>query len=311
MRGVLVLLLASFVGIGALGEGGSLAGGLGLEADFFYDGVAWDIGSAVTLSLSFGEIGVQSRTDFSLTGFESEKLDFTFSLEHIFHIRNSLVFDPCFSLYELEIGGSIFEDICCPGGFDWRMIFAYGNLEEPCQTPDYTIGFVFDTGLTWYLDECCMYFELRNFLSFGMGGLYSLVDDYPWTWVYPVPGVFFEEDLVKVAFVTPVFSAESLVFFDVSGFQWVQFGGLFTFEFFTLGGRAFFVAPFSFSTGDFILGLDIDGFSFRSYSTFDLLGFLAEEVRFEVEGDSLKGFLWIYFDIFGVIDVTTGLEVRW
>ena len=311
MRGVLVLLLATVIGFVALGEGEPLTGSLGLEADFLYDGLAWDVGTAVTLSLTFGGVGVRSRTEFSLAGFEAEKLDFIFSLEEVFHIRNTLRFDPCFSLYELEIGGSMFKDACCPGGFDWRLIFAYGNLEEPCQTPDYTIGFVFDTGLQWYLDECCVYFEVRNFLSFGMAGLYALVDDDPWTWVYLVPGVLFEEDLLQISLVMPALSTEALLFFDATGFQWVRFQGLLNLGPFTLGARAFFVAPFTFSSGDLIFGLDIDGFSFRSYSAFDLLGFLSEELRFELEGEGFKGFLWIYFDIFGVIDITTGIEVSW
>lgn len=311
-RGVLVLFIGFLLGAVALGEGGTLSGSFGADADFLYDGVSWGLSGGTTLSLSFAGVGVRSRTEFSLAGFEAERLDFLFTLEDVFFIRNGLVFAPCFSRYELELSGSMFQNGCCPGGFDWRAIFAYGNLAEPCQTPDYTIGFVFGTGLTWYLDECCTYFEIRNLLSFGVGGLYYLVDDDHRTWIYLVPGVFFEEDLLTIAIKAPIFLGETLLFFDTGGFQWVRFKGLLTLaDIFTVGGQVTFVSPFVFSTGDVIFGVQFAGFSARSITTFDLLGFLSEELRFELGSEGFKGFLWLYFDVFGVIDVTTGLEVSW
>jgi len=311
-RGALVLFAALMACLVALGEGGSLSGSFGTDADFLYDGVAWNFSGGVTLSLTFANVGVRSRTEFSFAGFEAEKLDFLFTLEDVFLIRNGLAFDPCFSRYELELSGSMFQNGCCAGGFDWRTIFVYANLASPCQTPDYTIGFVFGTGLTWYLDECCTYFEIRNYLSFGVGGLYYLVDDDYLTWIYPVPGVFFEEDLLTVSLKAPAFLGETMVFFDVGGFQWARFTGRITLaEAFDLGGRVTFVSPFTFSTGDFIFGINLDGFSARSITTFDLVGFLSEELRFELESNGFKGFLWLYFDVFGVIDITTGLEVSW
>lgn len=311
-RGALVLFAVLFVGMVALGEGGSLSGSFGVDADFLYDGTSWDFTGGVTLSLSFAGVGVRSRTEFSLAGFEAEKLDLLFLLGDVFHIRNGLVFDPCFSRYELELAGSMFQDGCCAGGVNWRTIFAYGNLAEPCQTPDYTIGFVFETGLTWYLDECCTYFDITNFLSFGIGGLYYMVDDDFRTWIYLVPGVFFEEDLLLLSLKAPIFLADALFFFDVGGFQWVRFRGeVMLADIFVIGGRAMFISPFSFSNADFIFGLQFEGFSVRSITGFDLYGFLSEELKFEVESQGFKGFLWLYFDVFGVIDITTGLEASW
>lgn len=311
-RGVLVLFIAFLAGVVALGEGGSPSGSFGVDADFIYDGTTWDYSFGITLSLGFAGTGVRSRTVFSQAGLESERLDFLFTPEDTFRVRNGLTFDPCFSRYELELSGSMFQNGCCPGGFDWGLIFAYGNLAEPCQTPDYTLGFVFETGIRWYLDDCCTYFAIRNYLGFGMGGLYNLVDDDPDTWVYLVPGTSFEEDLLSLSFTGPVFRGETLLFFDTGGFQWVQFRGELTLGgFFLLGGRVWFVSPFTFNQADFILGIQSGGFSARSITTFDPWGFLSEELRLALESGGLKWSVGFYFDAFGTMKVSVGLAVSW
>ncbi len=314
MRGALVLAAVLAIGWGALGGEASLSGSLGLDADFLFDGVAWDFTGGVTLSLGFAWAEVVSRTGFSFTGFESERLSFIFDFDRAFTVRNTLVFDPCFSQYELELHGYMFSGgsgDCCPGGFDWGLIFLYGNIADVCQTPEYTLGFILESGIQWRLD-CCATFEMRNYMSFGATGIYSLVDGDPRTWVSLVAGTLFEEDLLMLSLTSPRFDGRTLIFFDSSGFQWVRFEAeMLLADVFVLGGRLTFVSPFVFSTGDLIMGLELGGFSMRSITTFDAFGFFSEELRFELAGENIKGFLWVYFDVLGVVDVFTGVEVSW
>ena len=316
MRGALVLatLLVGATGWGALEGEASLSGSLGFDTDFLYNGMSWDFTGGVTLSLGLEWAEVISRTEFSFAGFKSERLSFVFELDEASVVRNTLIFDPCFSQYELELHGDMFSGgsgDCCPGGFDWGLIFLYGNIADICQTPEYTIGFVFETGIQWRLD-CCAIFEIRNFMSFGAMGLYNLVDGDPRTSVDLAPGVLFEEDMLVLSLSLPAFTGEAMLFFDSTGFQWVRFGGgMLLADVFVLEGRLTFVSPFVFSTGDLIMGLELGGFSMRSITTFDMLGFFSEEFRFELEAESIKGFLWINFNVLGVVDIFTGVEVRW
>lgn len=314
MRGALILAIAiSTLGcLGVAAETGP-SGGIDLEATFTYDGFTWDTLGAVTLRMGFGGSAVVSRTEFSLSGFQEERLTFDLGAD-AFLFQNVLVFDPCFSRYSLGFWGDFSSCDCgsCNLGFDWGSLLVYGNLAEPCQTPEYTLGFLIKASMSWQFDPCCGRLRAENYLAFGLKDIYNLIDADPRTDITLTSGVSFEEDLLRFLYQASWISLEGFGVFDPTGFVWGRAGVEFLLaKAFLIGGRVWVVSPFTFSRADLVMGLEMEHLRVRSVTAFDAYGFYGEEFRLRVGVEAWSFWLKVNYNVLGLVEITTGLGVSW
>ncbi len=293
-------LIPCLVALGTAAWAQGPAGFLGFEL-IFTPLAPTTLTTAVNVGLFCGPAQIQSRTLFPILpvfGPLSETLtlqvDFTSVL-----VRTGLRFDPCFSRYFLELRGG-----CCP--LELGGLFLVENLAPACQTPNWTIGLVLDLALRL---DCC--FTLRSLTGFGVQGLYYLIDDNPYTDLIAVPGWFWEEELIYVGFVNPAFLLESLFLFTPWGFNWWEFGGAYRFAdpWAELGLR-WRVGLFTLQWVKLILGVRVDPVLVRLTTTFNLMGFVAQEVWVEIAFSWVRLYSGTEFDFSGLIRQVVGFEFR-
>lgn len=291
--GALVLVVA--LGGQAWAQAPGFSGSLGMEVVFDFPNVT----SAITLGLSFGRAEVVSRTELSLGGLVAEHLTMGVNLDGI-GLRSGMLFDPCFSKYWFEVRGG-----CCP--LELGGLFLVENLDPPCQTPAYTIGIVLDLGIAWRPG-----FFARSLTGFGVTDLYHLIDLDPATDLTAVSGVGFEEELLHLGFTSACFRVDSLVLFDPSGFAWFEAGASYIYPDpeAELGLRIRLLGTFALDWAKLFLGVKVPPVAVRLVTTFDLGGFLSQEVWAEVSFSWVRIYSRTRFDFSGLIQVVVGVELR-
>lgn len=293
------LILAVMLGTAAVGQGTTLAGVFGIELTFTpVPPATLEVDTAIVLSLSFAGAEVTSRTQLSLDGLVAEHITMGVNLDGIV-LRTGMRFDPCFSLYWFEVRGG-----CCP--FDLGALFLVENLAGACQTPDYTIGVVLDLGMRTDLG-----LAVRSLTGFGVRDLYHLIDDDPTTDIAAVPGWWFEEELVSLSFTTSCFRADSVLLFDPVGFAWGQFVAAYRFPSpeVEMGAGVRLDAGLALDWAELFLGLAIDPVTLRSATTFDLLGFVAQEVEVSVAFSGVRLYSRTRFDFTGLLQEVIGFTL--
>jgi len=273
------------------------AGWLGFSVTFTSS--PFQLTSQVNLGLTFGRAEVVSRTDLSLTGLVAQYLAVGVAFDGI-RLRTGMRFDPCFSQYWFEVRGG-----CCP--LELGGLFLVENLAQACQTPNYTIGIVLDLGVAWRPG-----FFARSLTGFGVTNLYHLIDDDPVTWLTAVPGVWFEEELLHLGYVGACFRADTLVLFDPFGLAWFELGASYTYPDpeAELGARVRFLGTFALDWAKLFLGVKVPPVGVRLVTTFDLSGFVAQEVWVEVFFSWVRIYSHTRFDFGGLLQATVGVEVR-
>lgn len=299
-RLVCAILLASALGASGWAQGTSPAGALGMELVFTPLQTPY-LTTAVTLTLACGPAEIQSRTVFPVLpslGPLAEHLTLKVNLGGV-HFTTGLRFDPCFSRYWFEVRGG-----CCP--LELGGLFLVENLAPACQIPNWTIGLVLDVALR--LD---FGLTLRSLTAFGVKDLYNLIDDNPYTDLTAVAGWFFEEQLVYLGFTIPCLMAESLVLFNTGGFAWWEFGAAYRFSdpWAELGFRAR-LSLFSLHWAKLSLGVRVPPVMVRLTTTFNLGGFLAQEVWVELSFSWVRLYSGTEFDFSGLIRQVVGFELR-
>ena len=170
--------------------------------------------AALALTMDVGKGGVASRTIFSLSGLEAEHLWLWLNFQDVdVTIKTGLTFDPCFSRWTLAVSGGCYPFFL--GGW-----FFLGNLAQPCQTPNYTIGFILDFGA-----GCEPGFLARSLTGFGVKDLEYLIDNDPWTEVTLVPGWYFEEELLHFAWSEVCWRLYTTWMFTYAGLGFGELGG--------------------------------------------------------------------------------------
>jgi len=297
-RSICALAIVLALGLPALSQG--TAGFLGMEV-VFTAGSPPTLSTAVSVGLFCGPAKIESRTIFPVLptfGPLAEILTLEVNFAPVL-FRTGLRFDPCFSRYWFELRGG-----CCP--LELGGLFLVENLAPVCQTPSWTIGLVLDLGLKL---DCC--FALRSLTGFGVTDLYNLIDNNPYTDVTAVPWWFFEEQLIFMGFGNPAFSLESLVLFTPGGFSWWEFGVAYRFAdpWAELGFRAR-VGWFTLNWAKLILGVRVDPVLVRLTTTFDLWGFLAQEVWVELAFSWVRLYSGTEFNFSGLVRQVVGFEFR-
>lgn len=293
------LVLGLVGGIPAWSQSPGLSGSLGIEVAFTPTPATLDVTSAVTLALTFGRAEVISRTELSLAGLVAQHLTMGVNLDGV-GLRSGMRFDPCFSLYWFEVRGG-----CCP--LELGGLFLVENLEDPCQTPDYTIGIVLDLGVAWRPG-----FFARSLTGFGVKDLYHLIDLDPATALTAVAGIWFEEELLHFGFTSAWFRADAIVVFDPFGFAWGEFGAAYLYPDpeAELGVRIRLTGTFGLSWAKLILGVRVAPVAVRLVTTFDLTGFVSQEVWVEVVFSWVRLYSRTRFDFTGLIQSVVGVELK-
>jgi hypothetical protein len=298
LLGVLVLTLVW--GATSWSQSPALSGSLGIEVAFTpIPPTTLDITSAITLDLSFGRANVTSRTELSLAGLVAQHLTMGVKLDGV-GLRTGMRFDPCFSQYWFEVRGG-----WCP--LELGGLFLVENLAPACQTPSYTVGIVLDLGVAWRPG-----FFGRSLTGFGVTGLYALVDADPATGLVAVPGIWFEEQLIHLGFTSSWFLADSLVLFDPFGLSWFEMGAAYIYPSpeAELGVRVRLDGGFGLDWAKLALGVKVPPVAVKLVTTFDLLGFVAQEVGVEVSFSWVRIYSRTEFDFTGLIQAVVGVELR-
>lgn len=296
--GVLALALAG--GTTAWAEPPTFTGSLGIEVTFTpVPPATFDVTSAITLALSLGRAEVVSRTELSLAGLTAAHLTMGINLDGI-GLRSGMRFDPCFSKYWFEVRGG-----CCP----WELsgVFLVENLAAACAPPDFTIGIVLDLGLAWNPG-----FFARSLTGFGVTDLYHLIDLDPATDLTAVPGLWFEEELIHIGFTSLCFLADSLVLLDPFGLAWFELGAAYRYPDpeAELGVRIRLTGTLTLDWAKLSLGVRVVPVAVRLVTTFDLLGFVAQEIEVEVLFSWIRIYSRTRFDFSGLIQTVVGVEIR-
>ncbi len=298
LLGALALVVA-WGGV-AWGQGPSLSGSLGMELVFTPLPLATlDIASAITLALTFGRAEVISRTELSIAGLVAQHLTMGVNLDGV-GLRTGMRFDPCFSQYWFEVRGG-----CCP--LELGGMFLVENLAPTCQTQSWTIGIVLDLGLAWRPG-----FSVRNLTGFGVTNLYHLIDLDPATALTAVPGWWFEENLVYLGFTSTCFLVETVILFDPGGLAWGEFGAAYRYPdpAAELGARIRLNRGFGLDWARLTLGVRVPPVAVKLATTFNLLGFVAQEVGVEVFFSWVRIYSQTQFDFSGLIRAAVGFELR-
>jgi len=306
-------LLVTLVAIGVIGllptdgfgGGANFGGSLGMEFAFTplppADVV---ISTDINLGLRFAGGGVSSRTRLTWDGIEAAWLSLMWDLD-IVEIRNTMRFDPCFSRYQLQASGG--WCIC-----EWAVIDVGGlllleDLADPCEPSDYTVGLALDLGFKMDYG-----FWLRSITGFGVWDLYHLVDDSPHTDVVAAPQWWFEEQLLGVGFRSPCFSVDSWMLFSDLGLLWARLGTAYRWSRpdLEVGSRLTWAAGPTFDSAQLIVSGTLAPVSVRSVTTFDLTGFMMQEIDVEVAFSGITIYTETLFDFSGLLQQVVGFELR-
>ncbi len=292
-------MLASLGGV-AWTQPPAFCGSLGFEVAFTpIPPATLDVTSAITLALAFGQAEVVSRTELSLAGLAAEHLTMGVNLDGV-SLRSGMRFDPCFSKYWFEVRGG-----CCP--LELGGLFLVENLADPCDPPLYTVGLVLDIGVAWRPG-----FFARSLTGFGVTDLYYLIDLDPATGLTAVPGWWFEEELIHLGFTSVCFFVDSLVLFDPFGLAWAELGAAYRYPDpeAELGARIRLNGSFGLDWAKLALGVRVPPVAIRLVTTFDLLGFVAQEVGVEVFFSWVRIYSRTQFDFSGLIQAVVGVELK-
>ncbi|QAA76305.1 MAG: hypothetical protein BIP78_0539 [Candidatus Bipolaricaulis sibiricus] len=292
------LLVALVWGTTSWSQPLAVSGSLGIEVTFTPIPPA-DITSAITLGLTFGRAEIVSRTELSLAGLLAQYLTVGVSLDGV-ALRSGLRFDPCFSRYWFEVRGG-----CCP--LELGGLFLVENLALACQTPNYTVGIVLDLGVAWRPG-----FFARSVTGFGVTDVYGLIDLEPGTWLTAVPGVWFEETLLNLGFAGACFRTDGLVLFVPYGLAWFELGGSYLYPDpeAELGVRIRILGTFALDWAKLFFGVRVPPVAVRLVTTFDLGGFLAQDVAVEVSFSWVRIYSRTRFDFGGLIQAIVGIELK-
>ncbi len=299
MRTRLLGVLAVFLVMGATSwsQPPAVSGSLGVEVAF--TPIPPDVTTAITLALSFGRAEVVSRTELSLAGVFAQHLAMGVNLDGI-GLRTGMRFNPCFSRYWFEVRGG-----CCP--LELGGLFLVENLAPACQTPNYTIGIVLDLGVAWRPG-----FFARSLIGFGVQDLYFLLDNDPGTWLTAVSFVWFEEALLHLGYTSCCFRGDGLVLFDPFGLKWFELGASYLYPNpeAELGARVRVLGTLALDWAKLQLGVRVPPVAVRLVTTFDLGGFVAQEVWVEVSFSWVRIYSRTQFNFGGLIQAVVGVELR-
>ncbi|MGB9758053.1 MAG: hypothetical protein ACP5LJ_02690 [Candidatus Bipolaricaulaceae bacterium] len=255
--------------------------------------------AGLTLTMDMGKGGVKSQTILSLTGLEAEHLWFWLNFQGV-NLRSSLVFDPCFSRWSLSVSGG-----CCPfflGGW-----FFLGNLALACQTPNYTIGLIFECGAGGEPG-----FLAQSLTGFGIQGLEYLIDDDPWTDVVLVPGWYFEEELLRFVWSAECWRLYTTWMFTYAGLGFGELGVSYRFSPPTvdLGASLRLNSAFSLDWAKLQLGVTVDPVSVYSATAFDFFGLKWEEIGLKIQFSQVLIYSSTRFDLSGLVWIKVGFELK-
>jgi hypothetical protein len=329
-RWVVVFLVVGVLAGGsvALAEGVAFSGGVDLVTTFTpILLLSYDISSELTLSLSLTGFTFETKTGFSLAGFQSERIEVGFDLGAV-EIGEEVLFNPAFSWNELSVDVDILGVLL---GLDLLL----ANIGTP-QTPDFSVGIVLQLESTI---TCGL--TLTTLTGFGAVDLVNLIGgiEAPFSNqvlaltlhldqlfappealnVTVVPGIYFEEEVLRLQLEALGILLSTSTWFDWTGFsqEILEFGyhfdepplallsvltvdsdlavseldlfldlqiGIvrFTSETFFSEPSVPLPIPLLFSGQDFALGIAWEGIGLVSEIEFDDL-FLFERERFSIE----------------------------
>jgi len=278
----------------------ALSGSLGIELVFTpLPPATLDVTSVITLALTFGRAEVISRTELSIAGLVAEHLTMGVNLNGV-GLRSGMRFDPCFSKYWFEVHGR-----WCP--LELGGLFLVENLAPTCQTPSFTVGLVLDVGVIWRPG-----FFARGLTGIGVRNLLHLVDLDPATDLLAAPGWWFEEMLIHIGFTSPCFLLDSLFLFDPGGLAWLELGGSYRYPDpeAELGARIRLNGSFGLDWAKLSLGVRVPPVAVRLVTTFNLAGFVAQELGVEVFFSWVRIYSQTQFDFTGLIRAIVGVELK-
>ncbi|GAB4306337.1 MAG: hypothetical protein Kow0097_05790 [Candidatus Bipolaricaulota bacterium] len=256
---------------------------------------------ATSLSLALGQATVGSRTEFSLAGLDAEHLTLAVDLGGV-TFGTGMTFDPCFSRYWFDVRGSCYV-WCCPLGMGG--LFLVENLAPVCQPPVYTMGIVLDLGMGYQPG-----FFARSLTGFGVTNVWALIDPDPATSVVAVPGLWFEEELLHFGYTGACFLADGAVLLDPFGFVWTEFGASYVHpEPEAELGIRLRLDTSGLDWAKLILGVRVPPVAVRLVTTFNLLGFVEQEVKVEVFFSWVRLYARTRFDFGGFLQVVVGAEL--
>ncbi|HEU67725.1 MAG TPA: hypothetical protein ENN53_00590 [Candidatus Acetothermia bacterium] len=292
------VVVATLVWWAGWAEAPAPVGTVGTEITFTAPGAS---SGATSLSLAFGQATVSSRTEFSRAGLDAEHLTLAVDWGGV-TFGTGMTFNPCFSRYWFDVRGSCYL-WCCPLGLGG--LFLVENLAPVCQIPDYTMGIVLDLGTGYERG-----FFARSLTGFGVTNVWALIDLDPATFVAAAPGLWFEEELLHVGFTSDCFLADAAVLFDPFGFVWTEFGASYIYPEpeAELGVRSRLDASWL-DWAKLFLGVRVPPVGVRLVTTFDLLGFVEQEVWVEVSFSWVRIYSRTRFDLGSFLQVTVGAEV--
>lgn len=259
------------------------------------------VDTALTLAMDMGRGGVESRTALSLAGLEGEQLWFWLKFPDVgVTLKTGLTFDPCFSRWTLSVHGG-----CCP--FFLGAWFYLGNLAPICQNPNYTIGLVLDFGVGGEPG-----FLARSLLGFGVTNIYALSDDDPWTDVTLVPGWYFEEALLHLAWSADCWRLYTTWMFTYLGLGFGELGLTYRFSqpLVEIGAMLRVNSTLNLDLVKLGLRVTIDPVSVYSATAFNFTGFLWQEVGLRVQFSQVLIYSATRFDLLGLQWVRLGFELR-
>jgi len=304
----ITLVVAGVIGLlpmqGA-GREAEFTGSLGMEFSFTplppADVV---ISSDITLGLRLGQGEVSSRTRLTWDGIEAAWLTLMWDL-NIVQLSNTMRFDPCFSRYQLQASSR--WGICEWASFDVGGLLLLEDLADPCEPSEYTVGLVLDLGFKMDYG-----YWLRSLTGFGVWDLYTLVDDDPRTDVVAVPQLRFEEQLLGMGFRSPCFSADSWLLFTDLGVLWARLGTAYRWSQpeLEVGSTLTWAAGPTFDSAELIVSGTLAPVTVRSVTTFDLSGFLMQEIDVEVAFSGITIYSETLFDFSGLLQQVVGFELR-
>ncbi|MCX6095534.1 MAG: hypothetical protein NT125_02235 [Candidatus Bipolaricaulota bacterium] len=272
---ILFLLATVAGGWAALAAGVGFSGSVGLETTFTpIPPLSYNIESELSLGLRVADFGFSSKTAFDLVGFRSQELGVSVELGPV-RMADTLLFDPYFSRNALCLDTSI---ISVTLGLD--LILAYTD-------PDYSVGAVLELS-----SRVANEFSITTLTGFGAQDLVNLLEGVeapfshdllslfvhlatfygppPVLSVTIVPGLYFEEELVRLEVDTSGILLSSTTWLSWTGFEQeiLEFG--YRFE---EPKIAFLTAltvddTFAISALHFVLDAEIEGVVVSSWTTF-------------------------------------------
>lgn len=278
----------------------SLSGQVGMDF-LFAPNTPLTVSTALTLAMHMDTGGVESRTVLSLLGLEKEQLWFWLRFPQVgVTLRTGLTFDPCFSRWTLNVSGG-----CCPfflGGW-----FFLENLAPFCQTPNYTIGLVLDSGLGGEPGLL-----LRGLLGFGVTDVFALIDDDHWTDVVLVPGWFFEEALFHFAWSWDCWRLYNTWMFTYMGLGFSELGVSYRFfqPLVELGASLRLNSSFLLDWAKLQLSVTVDPVSVYSATAFNFNSFLWQEIGLRIKFSQVLIYSATRLTLSNLAWIKVGFELR-